>query len=225
MFEEEEGLSRDLTGRSLERWSNKCGRVARSGSSGRAARSGSSGDLSSGESKFLHKRNPKEDREWMWRQIMRLSSLFIGHRGERGDGTMEEKRLTMSKVIQCFYFGEKRGRGSAYFERGKEHVSGSWFLHGGATGGCSGTAVRVGRRLNWPEVDDNQSGQLDGKVVCAKYYCVDQTCCQNRVGWIREILDRNKIVKKNLGYYSLNKKQSFELKTEEIGSNQVLDFF
>jgi hypothetical protein len=54
MFEEEEGLSRDLTGRSLERWSNKCGR---------AARSGSSGDLSSGESKFLRKRNPKEDRE------------------------------------------------------------------------------------------------------------------------------------------------------------------
>jgi hypothetical protein len=45
------------------------------------------------------------------------------------------------------------------------------------------------------------------------------------VGWVREILDRNKIVKKNLGYYSLNKKQSFELKTEEIGSNQVLDFF
>jgi hypothetical protein len=74
-------------------------------------------------------------------------------------------------------------------------------------------------------VDDNQSGQLDRKVVCAKYYCVDQTCCQNRVGWVREILDRNKIVKKNLGYYSLNKKQSFELKTEEIGSNQVLDFF
>jgi hypothetical protein len=63
MFEEEEGLSRDLTGRSLERWSNKCGRVARSGSSGRAARSGSSGDLSSGESKFLRQRNPKEDRE------------------------------------------------------------------------------------------------------------------------------------------------------------------
>jgi hypothetical protein len=45
------------------------------------------------------------------------------------------------------------------------------------------------------------------------------------VGWEREILDRNKIVKKNLGCYSLNKKQSFELKTEEIGSNQVLDFF
>jgi hypothetical protein len=32
----------------------------------RSAVSGGGGDLSSGESDFLCKRNPKEDGEWMW---------------------------------------------------------------------------------------------------------------------------------------------------------------
>jgi hypothetical protein len=40
----------------------------------------------------------------------------------RGDGTVEEKQLTISGVIQCFRFGEKRGRESAHFKRGKEHA-------------------------------------------------------------------------------------------------------
>jgi hypothetical protein len=55
---EEEGISRDLTGRSLGRQIDGCGRTARSGS----------GDnLSSDKSEFLRKRNPKEGEEWMQR--------------------------------------------------------------------------------------------------------------------------------------------------------------
>jgi hypothetical protein len=54
---------------------------------------------------------------------------------------MEEKRSTVIGVIQCFYFREKRGRGGAYFERGKQHAR--WLLvpvHR-VTRGCSSAVV------------------------------------------------------------------------------------
>jgi hypothetical protein len=35
---------------------------------------------------------------------------------------MEEKRSTVSRVIQCFCFEEKRGKTSAHFSREKEHA-------------------------------------------------------------------------------------------------------
>jgi hypothetical protein len=54
---EEEGLLRDLTIHSSGQWSDRCGRVARSGSGD---------DMSSDEGEFLRKRNPKEGRELMW---------------------------------------------------------------------------------------------------------------------------------------------------------------
>jgi hypothetical protein len=72
MIGEKEGLSRDLTGRSSGRQSDGCDRAV----------SGSSNSLSSNESKFLCKRNPKECGEWMWRWIMRLPIPFIGRRRE-----------------------------------------------------------------------------------------------------------------------------------------------
>jgi hypothetical protein len=50
MLGKEEGLFGDLIGRSSGQWRDKCGR---------ATRSGGSDDLSSGESEFLCKRNPK----------------------------------------------------------------------------------------------------------------------------------------------------------------------
>jgi hypothetical protein len=34
----------------------------------------------------------------------------------------EKQSSTTSEVIQCFRFGEKRGRGNTHFGRGKEHV-------------------------------------------------------------------------------------------------------
>jgi hypothetical protein len=68
MLGEEEGLSGDLTG---------CSSGWRSDGCGRAVRSGGSGDLSSGESEFWRKRNPKEGREWMRRRIVRLPTPFI----------------------------------------------------------------------------------------------------------------------------------------------------
>jgi hypothetical protein len=71
MLGEEEELFEDLTSHSSERRSDRYGR---------AARSGSGGDLSSDESEFLHKRNSKEDREWMRRRVMKLSTSFIGRR-------------------------------------------------------------------------------------------------------------------------------------------------
>jgi hypothetical protein len=59
---------------------------------------------------------------------------------EGGETVVEEKRSAVSGVLQCFCFGEKRGRGNTRFERGKEHAvwDGSWFSRGEATGGCSG---------------------------------------------------------------------------------------
>jgi hypothetical protein len=41
-------------------------------------------------------------------------------------GIVKEKRSTVSGVIQYFHFTGKRGRGSAYFGRGKEHAR--WLL-------------------------------------------------------------------------------------------------
>jgi hypothetical protein len=73
MLGEEERLSGDLTSCSSGRRSDGCGR---------AARSGGSGDLSSDESEFLCKRNLKEGGEWMRRQIVRLTTPFIGRRRE-----------------------------------------------------------------------------------------------------------------------------------------------
>jgi hypothetical protein len=57
MLGEEEGLSEDLTGRSSGQRSDGCGRTVRSGGGD---------DLSSDESEFLHKRNSRKGREWMW---------------------------------------------------------------------------------------------------------------------------------------------------------------
>jgi hypothetical protein len=39
-----------------------------------------------------------------------------------GDSIVEEKQSTVSRVIQCILFREKRGRGSTHFLRVKEHV-------------------------------------------------------------------------------------------------------
>jgi hypothetical protein len=50
MLGKEDGFSEDLTGYSSGRWSDRCSR---------AVRSGGGRDLSSGESDFLCKRNPK----------------------------------------------------------------------------------------------------------------------------------------------------------------------
>jgi hypothetical protein len=50
MLGKEDGFSEDLTGYSSGRWSDRCSRTVRSGGGG---------DLSSGESNFLCKRNPK----------------------------------------------------------------------------------------------------------------------------------------------------------------------
>jgi hypothetical protein len=50
-------------------------------------------------------------------------------------------------------------------------------------------AAGVGQRLDWPEVEDNQSAQLGWKAVWARYYCGDQIGCQNRMGWEREIFE------------------------------------
>jgi hypothetical protein len=55
MLGKEEGLSKDLIGRSSGRQSDGCGRVM----------SGGCGALSSSESEFLHKRNPNKNGEWM----------------------------------------------------------------------------------------------------------------------------------------------------------------
>jgi hypothetical protein len=78
--------------------------------------------LSSGESEFLRKRNPKKCEEWMWRQIMRLMTPFIGRRREGRWGTMEEKRSMVSGVIQYFCFKKKRGRDSTHFRRENNHA-------------------------------------------------------------------------------------------------------
>jgi hypothetical protein len=71
MLGEEEGLSEDLLGHSSEWQSDKCGWVVRSGDDA---------DLSSGENKYLHKRNPKKGEKMMQRWIMRLPLRFIGQR-------------------------------------------------------------------------------------------------------------------------------------------------
>jgi hypothetical protein len=47
--------------------------------------------------------------------------LLYGGGGIR-NGTVEEKWSTVSGVIQCFYFVEKRGKDNACFEMGKEHA-------------------------------------------------------------------------------------------------------
>jgi hypothetical protein len=100
MLGKEEGLFRDLTSRSSGQ---------RSDGFDRAASSGSSSDMSSDESEFLHNRNPKRGREWMWWRIMRLPSPFIGWMREgrwyrRGEIVDSEWRYSMLS----FWGREKR---------------------------------------------------------------------------------------------------------------------
>jgi hypothetical protein len=55
---------------------------------------------------------------------------------------VEEKRLVVSGVFQCFHFREKRGWGSAHIGRGKEHAGRllvpSWPTAGVGSKGCLG---------------------------------------------------------------------------------------
>jgi hypothetical protein len=81
MVEEEEGLSGDLTGRSSGWQSDGCNQMARSGGGD---------DLSSGETKFLRKRNSKECGEWMRRRIRMLPMPF--YRAEEGGETVSWRR-------------------------------------------------------------------------------------------------------------------------------------
>jgi hypothetical protein len=60
------------TSRSSGQQSDGCSQTVRSSGS----------NLSYGEREFLRKRNPKEDGEWMWWWIMRLSMPFLGRRRE-----------------------------------------------------------------------------------------------------------------------------------------------
>jgi hypothetical protein len=88
---------------------------------GRAVRSGSGGDLRSGKSKFLCKRNPKEDGECMWWWIIRLSTLFVGLRREKrqycGGETINDE---WSYLILPF---QKKEKGAAFILKwGKENV-------------------------------------------------------------------------------------------------------
>jgi hypothetical protein len=46
----------------------------------------------------------------------------------------------------------------------------------------------VGWRLDSPEVEENQSGQLGRKTVCVEYCCGDQMGCRNGMGQEREIV-------------------------------------
>jgi hypothetical protein len=66
MLGEEEVFSEDLTGHSSRLRSDSCGW---------AARSGSGSDLSSDESEFLRKRNPKEGGKWMLQWFITLPTV------------------------------------------------------------------------------------------------------------------------------------------------------
>jgi hypothetical protein len=190
---EEEGLSGDLTGRSSRRQGNGCSR---------AARSGSNNDLSSSESKFLRKRNPKEGGESMRQWIMRLPTHFIGRRREgrwyRG-WEMVDSKLSYSMLP---FSGEER-KGQHPFQKGKGACEAAPGSHAGGvcrmqrSGGLwQRPAARVRWRLDWPEVRGNQSGQLGRKAVWAGYSCGDQT--GSKIEWARKerFLGRKKTVKK-----------------------------
>jgi hypothetical protein len=58
-------------------------------------------------------------------------------------------------------------------------------------------------------VKDNKSGQLDQNTVLVEYCCGDQTDCQSRMSWEREILGPKENCEKEFGFYSLNKKTKF----------------
>jgi hypothetical protein len=81
---------------------------------------------------------------------------------------VEEKRSAASEILQCFRFGEKRGRGNTRFGRGKEHATrdDSWFPHGGVTGGCSGSQEpELGDVLIDPRWKTTSQGSGGEKIV------------------------------------------------------------
>jgi hypothetical protein len=91
----------------------------------------------------------------------------------------------------------------------------------------SGTTAnnRVGKRLDWLGVEENQSGQLGWKTVCNGNCCGDQTNCQYGVGWEETFLGWKKIAENNLGCCDLNKKSNFWIKIEEIRIKQNFGIF
>jgi hypothetical protein len=189
VLEEEEGLSGDLTDHSLGRWSNGCDRAVRSGGGG-------------GKREFLHKRNLKEDREWMWCQIVKLLMPFIGQRRE--DRQCHEGETTdseWSSSMLPFFETREEATLSSHGEGRPDDAAAQWLV----------VAAGVERHLDWPEVEDNQSGQLGRKSIWVEYSWGDQTSCRNGMGWERDIL-----VEKNFGCCILNKKSNFWIKIEEI---------
>jgi hypothetical protein len=78
-------------------------------------KSGGGNDLSSGENELLHKRNPKEGREWMRQQIMRLPTPFIWQRRGYREGETVDSEWSYSMFS---FHGEER-KGQRLFWKGK----------------------------------------------------------------------------------------------------------
>jgi hypothetical protein len=116
-----------------------------------------------------------------------------------GDGVIEEKQLTSS-------YGEKRGRDSAYFRRGKWAYY--WEKRGRAALGSHAEGlpedattrrwltVEVEQHLDWPEMEDKQLGKL-GQIAVWSDTIVEIKQIMEWAGKER-FLDWKKIVKKNL---------------------------
>jgi hypothetical protein len=82
--------------------------------------------------KATQRRMRPDDEEWwrrqheLWRERVLAQEKLKGRQGINVAADCEAldtwKRPVASEVLQCFHFGEKRGRGSAHFRRGKKHV-------------------------------------------------------------------------------------------------------
>jgi hypothetical protein len=138
----------------------------------------------------------------------------VFYRAKEGGETWYHGRETVDgewSYSMLLFQGEER-KGSAYFRRGKEH--GRRLLLPKQRGNqrmqqCNGvrrwSVAGVRWCLDLPEVEDKQSGHLGQKAVWAEYCCVDQTGCQNRMDWEREIVGLKENCEEEFGCCCLNK--------------------
>jgi hypothetical protein len=99
---------------------------------------------------------------------------------------------------------EKRGSYNTHFRRERSMQGGSWFPCGGASWRCNGSTVagiwidakwKTTSRANWAERLFELNNVVENKEAA-------------KIEWVgkERFLDQRKIVKNNLGYFSLNKK-------------------
>jgi hypothetical protein len=113
-------------------------------------------------------------------------------------------------LVSTNYSYLRVGRHIALISEGERSMRGdSWFPHGGVQ---RRPTARVGRHLDWPEVEDNQSNQLSESLFGSDNVAEIKQAAKIKWAGKERFLGRKKIGKKKLDWCNLNKKTNIWIK-------------